>query len=74
MANLFCSVCFEAIGRGLDNVSNNGLKCAYISEIRPRFNFNPAKIALLNFTCPGQRSEIPSQSYHSIQKDCSYNY
>lgn len=32
------------------------------------------KIAFLNFTCPGQRSEIPSQSYHSIQKDCSYNY
>ena len=47
MANLFSSVCFEAIGRGLDNVSNNGLKCAYISEIRPRFNFNPAKNSLI---------------------------
>ena len=75
MANLFCSVCFEAIGRGLDNVSNNGFKNVPTSQkLDLGLISTRLKIALLNFTCPGQRSEIPSQSYHSIQKDCSYNY
>ena len=32
---LHCSVCFEAVARGLDDVFTNRLKCAHVSGMRP---------------------------------------
>ena len=37
---IFCIVCFEAVVRGLDDVSNNRTKCADVPGIRPPFNYN----------------------------------
>ena len=33
-------VCFEAVAREIDDVSNNRLKCADVSVIRLPFNYN----------------------------------
>ena len=40
---IFCIifVCFEAIVRQLNDVSNNLLKCAEVPGIRLPFNYNP---------------------------------
>ena len=37
---IFGVVCFEAVARGLDDVSNDRLKCADVSGIRRPFNYN----------------------------------
>ena len=37
---IYCIVCFEAVARGLDDVSNNRLKCADIPGIKLLFNEN----------------------------------
>ena len=37
---IFCIVYFEAVVRGLDDVSNNRTKCADVPGIRPPFNYN----------------------------------
>ena len=37
---IYCIVCFVAVARGLDNVSNNRLKCADVPEIKFPFNYN----------------------------------
>ena len=36
----FCLVCFEAVARELDDVSNNRLKWADVPGIRLPFNYN----------------------------------
>ena len=37
---IFCVVSFEAVVHGLEDISNNPLKCADVSGIRLLFNFN----------------------------------
>ena len=37
---IFCLFCFEAVARGLREVSINLLKCAVVSRIRLLFNYN----------------------------------
>ena len=40
---IFGVVCFEAVARGLDDVSNDRLKCANFSGNRHPFNYNLKK-------------------------------
>ena len=37
---IFCIVCFVAVACGLDDVSNNRLRCADVPGIRPPFSYN----------------------------------
>ena len=37
---IFCIFCFEAVARGLDDVSKNRLKVGDVRGIRPRNPFN----------------------------------
>ena len=38
--NISCILCFEAVACGLDNISNNQIKCATVSGIGLSFNYN----------------------------------
>ena len=52
---MFCIVCFEVVTCGLDDVSNNQLKCANVSGVRISFNNaqTPKVTFLVKFIYPG---------------------